>query len=163
MSTLYELTEDYLHLLELLEEEEYLDPKVFTDTLEGIEGAFETKAEGYARVIQELLAEAEKYEKEQQRMEAIAKSRRNRAEMLKKYLYKSMKATGKLKFKTEFFQFGIQKNGGVRPVMLVPDVEIPEAYYKKEPDTAKIRETLQKGETLPFAVLKERGEHLVIR
>ena len=37
MSTLYEITGDYLRLLEMLEEEESLDPQAFKDTLEGIE------------------------------------------------------------------------------------------------------------------------------
>lgn len=36
MSTLYEITGEYLRLLEMLEEEENLDPQAFKDTLEGI-------------------------------------------------------------------------------------------------------------------------------
>ena len=51
MSTLYEITGDYLRLLEMLEEEEAIDSKTFADTLEGIEGELEDKADGYARVI----------------------------------------------------------------------------------------------------------------
>ena len=61
MSTLYEITGDYLRLLEMLEEEESLDPQAFKDTLEGIEGEFEIKADGYARVLKELNAEALKF------------------------------------------------------------------------------------------------------
>lgn len=38
MSTLYEITGDYLRLLEMLEEEESIDPQAFAYTLEGIEG-----------------------------------------------------------------------------------------------------------------------------
>lgn len=53
MSALYEITGDYLRLLEMLEEEESLDQQVFKDTLEGIEGEFEIKADGYARVLKE--------------------------------------------------------------------------------------------------------------
>lgn len=51
MSTLYEITGDYLRLLEMLEEEESIDPQAFNDTLEGIEGEFEIKADNYARII----------------------------------------------------------------------------------------------------------------
>lgn len=163
MSTLYEITGDYLRLLEMLEEEESIDPQAFKDTLEGIEGEFEIKADGYARVLKELVAEAGKYDAEIQRMTARRDSLNNRSKMLKQHLYESMKATGKLKFKTDLFSFGIQKNGGLQPLEILPDVEIPDKYLHKEPDNTKIREALKKGAELPFAVLKERGEHLSIR
>ncbi len=163
MSTLYEITGDYLRLLEMLEEEESIDHQAFEDTLEGIEGEFEIKADGYARVLKELTAEAGKYDAEIQRMTARRDSLNNRSNMLKQHLYESMKATGKTKFKTDLFSFGIQKNGGLQPMEIVPDMEIPDEYCRKEPDNTKIREALKNGAELPFAVLKERGEHLSIR
>lgn len=163
MSTLYEITGDYLRLLEMLEEEDNLDPQAFKDTLEGIEGEFEIKADGYARVLKELAAEAGKYDAEIQRMTARRDSLNNRSKMLKQHLYESMKATGKTKFKTDLFSFGIQKNGGLQPMEIVPDMEIPDEYCRKEPDNTKIRDALKAGKELPFAVLKERGEHLSIR
>ena len=46
---------------------------------------------------------------------------------------------------------------------ILPDVTIPDEYCRKEPDNTKIREALKNGAELPFAVLKERGEHLSIR
>lgn len=163
MSTLYEITGDYLRLLEMLEEEESIDPQAFNDTLEGIEGEFEIKADGYARVLKELEAEAGKYDAEIQRMTARRDSLNNRSKMLKQHLYESMKATGKTKFKTDLFSFGIQKNGGLQPMEIVPEMEIPDEYCRKEPDNTKIREAIKNGAELPFAVLKERGEHLSIR
>ena len=92
-------------------------------------------------------------------METLA----NNEKRLKQHLYERMKDTGKTKFKTDLFSFGIQKNGGLQPMEIVPDVEIPDEYCRKEPDNMKIREALKKGAELPFAVLKERGEHLSIR
>lgn len=163
MSTLYEITGDYLRLLEMLEEEENIDPQAFADTLEGIEGEFEIKADGYARVLKELTAEAGKYDAEIQRMTARRDSLNNRSKMIKQHLYESMKATGKTKFKTDLFSFGIQRNGGLQPMEIVPDVEIPDEYCRKEPDNMKIREALKTGAELPFAFLKELGDHLVIR
>ena len=163
MSTLYEITGEYIQLLEMLEEEENLEEQVIKDTLEGIEGELEIKADGYARIIKELMAEAKKYEEEKKRLEARQSTLENRGKLLKKCLYNSMKATGKLNFRTGLFSFGIQKNGGVQPVELVPDAVVPDEYTKKEPDNEKIREALVEGKKLPFAVLKERGEHLRIR
>lgn len=163
MSTLYEITGDYLRLLEMLEDEGNLDPQAFKDTLEGIEGEFEIKADGYARIMKELDAEAGKYDAEIQRMTARRDSLNNRSKMLKQHLYESMKATGKTNFKTDLFSFGIQKNGGLQPMEILSDVEIPDEYCRKDPDNTKIREALKNGMELPFAVLKERGEHLSIR
>lgn len=163
MSTLYEITGDYLRLLEMLEEEENIDPQTFADTLEGIDGEFEIKADGYARVLKELNAEALKFKSEIDRMASKMKAIENNSERLKKHLYESMKATGKVKFKTDLFSFGIRKNGGVQPMEIIPGMNVPDEYCKKEPDNAKIREALKNGADLPFAVLKERGEHLSIQ
>lgn len=164
MSTLYEITGDYLRLLEMLEEEEELDPQAFADTLESIEGEFEIKADNYARIIKELMAESEKYAAEVGRMQARMETLANRSKMLKQHLYNSMKATGKVKFKTDLFRFGIQGNGGIM-TMEITDKEknIPEMYMKRVPDNAKIRKALEAGEHLSFAMLKDRGDHLVIR
>lgn len=163
MNTLYEITGDYLRLLEMLEEEESLDPQAFKDTLEGIEGEFEIKANGYAKVLKELNAEALKFKNEIERMTSKMNTITNNSARLKRHLYDSMKATGKTTFKTDLFSFNIQKNGGLQPMEIVPDMEIPDEYCRKEPDNTKIREALKNGAELPFAVLKERGEHLSIR
>lgn len=163
MSTLYEITGDYLRLLEMLEGDKNIDPQAFADTLEGIEGEFEIKADNYARIIKELSAELEKYAAEVGRMQKRMETLANNEKRLKQHLYNSMKATGKLKFKTDLFSFVIQKNSGLQPMEILPDVEIPDEYCRKEPDNTKIREALKNGAELPFAVLKERGEHLSIR
>ena len=95
----------------------------------------------------------------QARIETLA----NNEKLLKQHLYESMKATDKLKFNTDLFSYGIQKNGGLQPMEIFPEVAIPDEYCRKEPDNTKIREALKNGAELPFAVLKERGDHLVIR
>ena len=114
-------------------------------------------------IIRELTAEAEKFETEKNRLSARQAVYENRVKMLKESLFKSMKATGKTKFKTDLFSFGIQKNGGEQPMEFIPDVPVPEEYCRLEPDNKKIRAALKDGACLPFATLKERGEHLRIR
>lgn len=163
MNALYELTGEYLQLLEMLEEDDRADEQVILDTLEGIEGELEIKADNYAKIIRELSAEAKKFEVEKKRLEARQATLENRAKMLKDNLFCAMKETGKVKFKTDLFSFGIQKNGGVQPMRLIPDVPVPAEYCRMEPDNAKIREALAAGKELPFAQLLERGEHLRIR
>ncbi|MDE5965857.1 MAG: siphovirus Gp157 family protein [Lachnospiraceae bacterium] len=163
MSTLYEITGDYLRLLEMLEEDESIDEQAFKDTLEGIDGEFEIKAEGYAKVIKELNAEAEKFKAEIERMTAKMNAVANNSARLKQHLYNSMKATGKTKFKTDLFSFGIRGNGGLQPMEITDEQNIPKRYMKMIPDKDKIRKELEAGRELHFAVLKERGEHLSIR
>lgn len=57
MATLYQLTDDYLTLLELAEDPD-IDEQALKDTMEGIEGALEIKAEGYAKIIRMLEGDA---------------------------------------------------------------------------------------------------------
>ena len=70
--TLYELTDDFLRLMDIAEDPD-TDPDVFRDTLEGIEGAIEDKADGYAKVIRELEARKEGLQKEAERLSSRAK------------------------------------------------------------------------------------------
>lgn len=163
MNTLYELTGQYLELLEMLEEDDGTDEQVIRDTLEGIDGELEIKADNYAKIIRELSEEAKKFEAEKKRLEARQTTLENRVKLLKENLFFAMKETGKTKFKTDLFSFGIQKNGGAQPIEIIPDVPIPAEYCRMEPNNTKIRKALEAGEELPFALLLERGEHLRIR
>ena len=67
--TLYELTDDYKALLQLAEDPD-CDPEVLADTMEGLEGAIEEKAEGYAIVMKELEATEQKIKTEVDRLNA---------------------------------------------------------------------------------------------
>lgn len=160
MGNLYELTNNYETVLNMLYEEE-IDEQMILDTLEGLEGEIEDKADGYAKIIKELLGDAEKIKKEKMRLEARQKSFENRAKLLKDNLQKTMTQLGKTKFKTELFSFGIQKNGGKQALTI--DGEVPEEYKKKENDTDKIRQALEEGKDLSFAHLEARGESLRIK
>lgn len=163
MSRLYDLKEDYKKIAEMLYEEE-IDEECILDTLESIEAEIEDKADNYAVIIKELLADAKICKEEKQRLENRQKSFENRAKFLKDRLEETMRETGKLKFKTAKFSFGIQTNGGLAPLWITEDINIiPEPYLKKEPDNTKIRQAIDSGEILPFAHLEPRGESLRIR
>lgn len=58
MATLYELTNDWLMLMEMAEDPD-IEEDVFMDTLEGLDGAIEDKADGYAKLIRQLEHNAE--------------------------------------------------------------------------------------------------------
>ena len=161
MATLYEIAAEYMTLLDMAEE---IDEEVFKDTLEGIEGELEIKADNYAKVIAELENRAEGLDKESKRLAERKKAIENNIKRIKESLQVAMIATGMTKFKTELFNFGIQKN----PPKLVLDKgieDIPMEYYIfQDPiaDKEKIKKELKEGKELDFAHL-EQGESLRIR
>ena len=148
--TLYELTEDYMNLLELAEDPD-IDEQAFTDTLEGIEGALEDKAEGYAKVIRTLEGDAAACDAESKRLRNKKQTIENNIKRMKAALQYSMQATGKTKFKTALFSFGIQKN----PAAVVIDEgyleNIPDRFLiPQDPqiDKKAIKEAIKAGEDL---------------
>lgn len=134
MAKLYELTGAFLQLLDMLEDEE-IDEQVIMDTLEGIEYEIEDKADGYAKIIKSLESDIKGLNGEIERLTARKKTYENRIKHLKYNLEMSMRATGKYKFTTDLFSFGIQKNGGKRALTIDVDLEkIPEEYRISQPD-----------------------------
>ena len=160
--TLYDLTGEYMELLAMMEDPD-VDPEVLQDTMEAIDGEIEYKAEGYVCVAKELEAEADKFDKEIERLIRNRDSLRNNAKRVKATLLNAMDLIDKPKITTEHFKVSIAKNGGLQPMKITG--EIPEDYllYKPEPDNKKIREALDSGLVLDFAHLEERGRHLNIR
>ena len=161
MATLYELTGQYRELLDMAETEE-LDKQLIADTLEALEGEIETKADGYAKIIRELEGKAELLKSEIDRLSNRKTAIENNIKSMKEALQNAMYITGKVKFKTNLFNFSIQKN----PPKLVIDKpeEIPEKFLIPQPpkvDNTKLKEVLKEKE-LPFAHL-EQSESLRIR
>ena len=164
MATIYELSGDYLRLLEMAEDPE-MDPVAFADTLEGLEGETEIKAEGYAKVIKELDKDGAGLDNEIKRLQAKKTTIANSIDRMKKALEQSMIITGKTKFKTELFSFGIQKNP--------PSVDLDEEHLElipieylipqdPKPDKKRMLQELKEGKELSFAKLKQT-ESLRIR
>ena len=163
--TLYELTSEYMELLAMLEDPD-VDEDLINDTLEGIDGELEVKADGYARVMRQMDADAKAIKAEEERLANRRKSLENRSAALKGRLQQMMEITGKVKFKTELFSFGIQKN----PAAVVMDEQyienIPECYLIiQEPkiDKQKIKEDLKAGLDLEGIAHLEQTESLRIR
>lgn len=162
MSNLYNITNNYDQVLNMLYEDE-IDEQMIFDILEAIEGEFEDKADGYAKIIAELDSKARARKEEAKRLTDGAKIFENRIKTLKGNLFNAMKETGKTKFTTNLFSFNIAKNGGKQALTI--DGDVPEEYTKTiiENDTDKIRQALENGENLPFAHLEPRGESLRIK
>jgi hypothetical protein len=162
MSTLYELTNDYLTLLDMAEDPD-IDPQAFADTLEALGGELEMKADGYARVMKELEGRAATMRFESKRLENGYKTIDRNIDRMKHALQDSMVATDKRKFKTDLFSFSIRKN----PASVVIDRETsipPEYLIPQDPkiDKKAIKAAIDRGDDITFAHL-EQGESLIIR
>ena len=164
MFSIYELTEDYIKLLSMAEDPD-IDEEVFLDTLEGIEGALEDKAEGYAKVMRQLETNASGLDAEIKRLQERKAHMAKNVERMKTTLQNMMEATGKTKFKTELFSFNVQNN----PPSLVMDSEdievIPMEYLvPQDPkiDKAKIKADIKAGKEIAFAHM-ETGRSLRIK
>ena len=159
MATLYELTGQFRELLELVEQGE-VDPEMLADTLEGLEGEIEIKADGYAKVIKELEGKTAMLKGEIERLSNRKSAIENNIKTMKESLEIAMRTTGKVKFKTDLFSFNIQKN----PARLVITGDVPKDYLiPQEPkvDSKAIKDLLKEKE-LDFAHL-EQSESLRIR
>ena len=163
--TLYELTNDYINLLALAEDPD-TDPEVLADTLEGLDGQLEDKADNYAKVIRQIESDVNGLKAEIERLQARKTAAQNNIDRMKANLEQMMIATDKTKFKTELFSFGIQKN----PAKVVMDEQyienVPEEYLKyKDPeiDRKKIAEDLKAGKDLEGIAHLEQSQSLRIR
>lgn len=160
---LRDLTAEWVEVYEMLGDPE-ADLQAIADTLEGIEGEIEAKADNYAVIINELKADAEKIRNEEKRLADRRRSIENRVEYLKATLEGAMITTGKLKFKTPFYSFGIQKNP---PTVIIDDAEkIPPEYLVWTEPTVNKKQMLvdmRSGKDLAGVAHLEQTEGLRIR
>ena len=162
MSTLYELSEQYQELLSMALDPD-VDPEALADTMEGLEGEIEAKADGYAKVMKELRVIADARKTEAKRLTDGAKSIEANIDRMKSALETAMRATGKAKFKTALFSYGIQKNPPALKIDRPEDVPA-EFLIPQEPkvDSAAIKKELKEGTVFDWCHL-EQSEGLRIR
>lgn len=165
MSNIYELTQDFLTIQEMMEDPE-LDPQTLADTMEAVEGELEIKAESYAKIMKNLDGDVEALENEIRRLTSRKKAIEENIKRMKAALQGMMEVTGKTKFKTDLFSFGIQKNAPSVVIDAEDVYDIPEDYLKyKAPEINKtaIKEAIQMGENLEGIAHLEQSMSLRIR
>lgn len=160
--TLYELTEEWLELIELAEDPE-TDPQVLADTMEALGGEIELKADGYGKVIRELEAKANALKAEETRLSTRRKAMENNVSRMKEALKMAMLAVEKPKIKTALFSFAVSNNP---PTLVIDDLsKIPDSFLiPQEPkvDTAGIKAAIKSGESFDWCHT-ETGQSLRIR
>lgn len=154
MGTLYELKSEYIQLREMAGDPD-ISPEALRDTMEAINGELEDKADGYAKVIRELEAEEAGLDTEIKRLQARKSAVSGNKGRIKNALESAMRETGKLKFKTALFSFGIQKNP---PSVAILSENIPLDYLvvpEPQPDKKRILAELKAGATFDWAELRQ--------
>lgn len=157
---LYELKENYLKVLELIENgEEGLE-----DTLESINDVIEIKAENYAKLIRNLEGNVNTLKAEIDRLNDRKKSFENSIDRLKESLQQAMIETGKEKIKTDLFNISVANNPPA--VTVLNEEKIAEEYFKfeviKKLDKARIKDLLKSGHEIEGVILTQ-GKGLRIK
>ena len=162
---LYELAESYQALMDMVYDQEE-DEQTVRDTMEGLWGEIEDKADGYAKILMGMKADIEALREEGLRLNARRKALETRSQWLKDNLEANMRAIGKTKFKTALFSFNIQKNGGLQPLVIDGLIDdIPGRFLIQQapiPNNEAIRKLLEEKQ-VDWAHLEPRGESLRIR
>lgn len=163
MSSLFQLEDQYILLSQLGDSDDPEDQQAFLDTLEGLIGEIEMKADSYAVVITQFKNQSDAIDAEIKRLRKRKEAVDNSIDRMKARIKEAMELMGKTEIKTDLHTFKIQKNGGKQAMKITADV--PDEFQRivYETDTEKIRKTLESGEELPFAELLPRGTQLRIK
>ncbi len=162
--TLFDITGKLLELYEMSDDPD-VDPEVWQDTFEAVEGEFEDKADRYAALLAKLKNDGKGIKQMETRLYERRKAIENSIDRITKGLEQAMIATGKTKFKTMCWSYGIQKN----PPTVVIDADIkdiPAQYLKyAEPtiDKKALKDDLLDGEKLEGIAHLTQTEGLRIR
>ncbi|ABA56555.1 MULTISPECIES: siphovirus Gp157 family protein [Nitrosococcus] len=165
MSTLrlYAIADDYLEVLEGLAEIDDLPAEVITDTLEGLQGAFEVKARHVAAYIRSLEAEASAIKEARKAMEQRERSMMRHVKRLRGYLETHMERTGITRIKSP--ELSLRLQASPPKVVIDNEEQVPARYKEIRTETVLLKsslgETLKDGEYVPGAHL-EQSKRLVI-
>ena len=175
MSTLYELSEQFQNICNILEslEDEQIPPELASAIDELLQQKDEAKADlykkidGYISVIKHLEMFAEMREKEAKRMAELAKRDRAKIDFLKRRLLKHFESTGQDKIKTSKHTVSVRLASQPPIVIKQPLSEFPAEYLKVtvEPDKKALRDELKSGNEAvkDLAEFGEKSTYLSIR
>lgn len=150
---LYELTSNYVQVLEMAEE---MEMDALKDTLESIQDAIEDKAENIAKLIKCLEADAKAIKEEEQRLADRRKSIENKIASTKEYLQNQLEVSGLQKVKRPTITVAIQNNPP--SVEIADESLIPTDYMIPQPskiDKKSILTALKEGLVIEGCSLKQ--------
>ena len=168
MSTLLKITDNMVALDDLIQEcgGDMEDPQVeeaISTWIAEMQDDLEAKVDNYAAFITELKARSATRKAEADRLSARARTDSNTATFLANRLKVALIELGIKKLETDRYRVSVAGNGGKQPLDVYGEVPIEFTKTVVETDKAKIREALEGGKELDFAILQNRGNRLSIK
>ena len=162
MSSIYNITSDFLQLLEMAQDEE-VDQETLKDTLESVQMEFDDKADAYANIMTALSADSNGIKAEIDRLKARKDAIDKNIDNMKRVLEEAMTTVGRPKIKTLTHTFYIGKNAP--SVNIIDDSAIPKEFLIPQPDKVdrnEIKKYLKENGNASWAELVQT-ESLKIR
>lgn len=163
MPSLYELTNEFLHTKQLLEEME-LDELTFEDTLDAIKMPIEEKAENIVKLMKEWEALADAKKLEAKRLSESATNDLKKVERLKQYLQSNLETADIKKLQAGVFTLSFRKGS---EVVEIDETRLPEwAFVPQDPkplSKTEFKAMLKEGVEVPGVRLVRKDDSLVIK
>lgn len=158
MTALYLIAQEYRTAAAQLADLD-LPPEVIADTLEGLAGDLETKAQSVAHMVRVMEADAAAVKQWAKDATERAKAIEARADRLREYLSSNMIACGITKIEGPGVTLSFRKSTAV---VIDDEAQIPAAYMRQrpppppEPDKVLLSAAMKAGEVVPGARLETR-------
>lgn len=165
MPALYTLAAEYIAAAERMADLE-LPAEVIRDTLEGLAGDLEVKAQNVAAFARNLESVADSIKAAERQMADRRKALENRAAGIREYLKEQMQHTGIRKIESPWFTLSVQDNPPA--VVIADETSVPAEFMRipdpppATPDKIAIAAILKSGGEVPGAFLT-RSQRLVIK
>lgn len=161
---LYEITNEIAALNSIESDDESM-AQAISDTLDGMSGELESKAQSVVLFIKNIESDAESISAEIGRLQARKKALENKAESVREYLRYNMEKSGIQKIECPLFTIRCQK--GREIVVIENQDSIPDEYVtvktEIKPDKNAIAKALKEGVDVPGARLELSKSSIVIK
>lgn len=160
--TIYELSGEYVEILEMLEDGD-AEPEEVEERMKELNDSLDQKFDGYMRVYLQLDAEEEALEKEIKRLQAKKNHVSNGKERIKSTFQTVMLATGKNKINSELFSATIKDTAGKVIVDIQEDVP-QEFWIQPDPEInkSKLKAYIKQNPNCEFAHI-EKGKTIILK
>lgn len=138
---LYELTGEYIQLMQMLEDASAEDEAEIAAAMEAVAGDIEDKADAYARMMKNLQGDIDTLDQEEKRLKNRRTALENRVDRLKTAIQNAMELTGAKKLKTSIGNWSIQKNP--LSVSAVDVEKVPARFLIEQPPKVDRRAILE--------------------
>lgn len=152
MSNLFDLSTDYVQLLNMIDESYSL--KDLQDTLDSIQADMDTKVDNTVGLIRSIEADTDAIDKEIKRLQALKKQKNNFIRRLKQHLQDALEVQQKDNYRTSTNY--IYKRNNQPSVSITDEALIDKAYRIPQPDKydkKAMKEDIQAGADVEGAEL----------